>query len=167
MASLKGKNNPRYKTGLCMGKDGKSSGLYNSWQNMKGRCLRQTHPKYERYGGRGIKICNEWLGIEGFYKWAMANGWEPGLSLDRIDNDGNYCPENCQWVTMSANSRKKSTTKLTREQAENIRNLAAQGVDDEVIARSFGVTAGNIWFIKKGYTHVASGECTQMLQSRH
>src|SRR5688572_29708471 len=106
MASLKGRDNPRYKTGLTMG-GSKRSGIYNTWCNMKQRCLNPNHPKYHRYGGRGIDLCQEWHSIETFLKWAKDNGWKKGLTIDRINNDGDYCPSNCRWVTPAKNSRKK------------------------------------------------------------
>lgn len=106
MVSLKGKDNPNYRTGYKM--KGNVPSFYNSWQAMKQRCLNPKNPKYVRYGARGIKICDEWLTIEGFSSWALNNGWEEGLTIDRIDNNGNYCPENCRWVSVSENSRKKN-----------------------------------------------------------
>ena len=75
--------------------------LYNSWRDMKIRCYNENSPSYVNYGGRGIKVCEEWLNdFMTFYKWAMANGYKKGLSIDRIDVNGNYEPNNCRWVSM-------------------------------------------------------------------
>lgn len=166
MASLKGKKNPRYRTGLTMDRKGEHGGIYNSWQNMKGRCLRASHPKYHRYGGRGIQVTDEWLDIKGFYKWALNSGWKKGLTLDRINNDGNYSANNCQWVSASENSRKKSTTKLSRGDADEIRVLSLMGLDNESIAKRYNVSPGSVWFIKEGYTHVSDGLCSKKLSER-
>lgn len=80
------------------------------YYNMHSRCENTNTPKYKNHGGRGIKICDEWHGGEGlvnFYNWAMANGYTEDLTLDRIDNDGDYCPENCQWVDFATQNRNK------------------------------------------------------------
>lgn len=150
---MRGKKNPNYKTGLRMKENAHMKGLYNSWVNMRRRCLTKTNPKYPRYGGRGIKICDEWSTIQGFYDWAIKAGWQPDLSLDRIDNDGDYCPENCQWISMAHNSSKKSTTKLTFEQAEEIRIRIDNGEDEYALADEYGVVHGTVWFIKNNITH--------------
>ena len=150
MKSNKGENNPNFKTGLCV--KGKQKSLYNSWRNMKARCLNTKHPKYPRYGGRGITICKEWICIEGFYDWAMKNGWKEGLSIDRIDNDGNYCPENCRWITVRENSRKKSTTKIDLITAQEIRKRIKE--DWHMLAKEYGCSHGNIWFIMHNFTHI-------------
>lgn len=147
-----GVKNPNYKTGYAT--KGKRPGFYNSWQNMKSRCLNKNNPKYKRYGGRGIKICKDWLLIENFADWALKNEWGKGKTLDRIDNDGDYCPENCKWISMSDNSRKKSTTKLTRKQADIIRERIKNGENEYALAKEYGVVHGTIWFIKNNYTHV-------------
>lgn len=154
---IKGTKNPRYKTGLTM-KGGPNEGVYNTWQNMKARCLRPSHPKYYRYGGRGIDICKEWHTIEGFYEWAINNGWQQGLVIDRIDNDGNYEPSNCRWVTPAKSSRKKSTTKLSMADAEEIRRLLRLGADEYKVAKEYGVSHGTVWFIKNGKVHMPEGQ---------
>lgn len=153
---MKGEENFNYKTGLTL--PGQRKGLYNTWQNMKQRCLNPNHPKYHRYGGRGIDICKEWHDIRGFQKWAIENGYKPNLTIDRIDNDGNYEPSNCRWVTQSKNSRSKSTTKLTVKEAEEIRKLLRLGADEQKVANEYGVSHGTIWFIKNNKVHMPEGE---------
>lgn len=74
--------------------------LYPVWLNIKTRCNNKNSTKYKDYGGRGISICDEWKNdFVSFHNWAIDNGWERGLQIDRINNDGNYEPSNCQWVT--------------------------------------------------------------------
>ena len=80
--------------------------LYKNWAKMKDRCENKNNDHWHRYGGRGIMICPEWQDYAIFRDWALANGHRPGLSLDRIDNDGNYEPGNCQWLTRSENVKK-------------------------------------------------------------
>lgn len=160
---MKGKNNPKYKFGQTM----KKSGWYNSWQNLKGRCLRPSHPKYPRYGGRGITICDDWLSVEGFKKWVDESGWFEGASIDRIDNDKGYSPENCRWITMSENSRKKRTTKITFVQAQEIRARIDRGECEYALADEYRVVHGTIWFIKKKFTHVPELDCIKALKARN
>lgn len=81
--------------------------LYGSWANMRTRCSNPKASRYDRYGGRGITVCPEWDSFSAFQTWALANGWAPGLSIDRIDNDGNYEPGNCRWATPAEQRRNK------------------------------------------------------------
>lgn len=74
------------------------------------RCYNTKYAQYHRYGGRGITVCDEWLeSQESFVRWAMASGWKKGLSLDRIDNDKGYSPDNCHWATDAEQARNKSS----------------------------------------------------------
>ena len=78
---------------------------------MKNRCLnKKDEYKYSRYGGRGIAICEEWLDFDAFCEWALSSGYAEDLTLDRLNNDGNYCPANCRWVPMSIQSKNRSST---------------------------------------------------------
>jgi hypothetical protein len=84
--------------------------LYNVWRHMNQRCTDSKVRNYHRYGGRGIKVCDDWQGsFNTFREWAIANGWERGFQIDRIDNDGDYSPNNCRFVTREENCRNRST----------------------------------------------------------
>jgi hypothetical protein len=84
--------------------------LYSVWAGMKKRCSNPHSANYSNYGLRGIRICDEWITFEPFMEWAIANGYKDGLQIDRINNNGDYCPSNCHFVTPKENSRNRSTT---------------------------------------------------------
>ena len=82
--------------------------LYRIWVCMKTRCYQKSYHAYRHYGGRGITVCDEWLNnFQGFYDWANANGYSDELSIDRIDVNGCYSPQNCRWVTMAEQNKNK------------------------------------------------------------
>ena len=87
--------------------------LYHVYYTMKARCNNPKNAIYPRYGGRGIKVCTEWAdSFLSFYEWAVNNGYREGLSIDRIDTDGNYEPDNCRWVDSFAQANNKSVNHL-------------------------------------------------------
>ena len=82
--------------------------LFKVWCGMKDRTLNKNDKAYKNYGGRGIKICNEWLtDFMNFYNWSIDNGYKEGLTIDRINNNGNYEPSNCRWITMKEQSKNR------------------------------------------------------------
>lgn len=84
------------------------SRLYKIWDSMKTRCYSPISKDYKNYGKRGIKVCDEWKNNYRTFKfWAILNGYQDNLTIDRIDNDGNYEPSNCQWLTRSDNLKKR------------------------------------------------------------
>ena len=103
--------------------------LYGIWQAMRQRISRKTHVLYPRYGGRGIKICDSWGCYKTFDNWAVANGYVAGLSIDRIDNDGDYCPENCHWITRSAHATKTLTKDAPRK---GVNHPMARYTEDDI-----------------------------------
>lgn len=82
--------------------------MFHIWQGMKRRCYNENDKNYKYYGGRGITVCDEWRNnFTTFYNWAIENGYTDDLTIDRINNDGNYEPSNCRWVTMAQQNRNK------------------------------------------------------------
>lgn len=93
--------------------------LYEIWRQMHRRCYGVGTKAYKDYGGRGITICDEWKGdFESFRKWALSNGYTDDLTIDRIDNDGNYDPSNCRWATMKAQSNNRRNSHLIEYNGE-------------------------------------------------
>lgn len=116
-------HNNLYKHGLSDTK------LIYIYSNMKQRCYNKNNPGYKNYGGRGIKICNEWLNsFENFYNWAIKNGYQENLTIERMNNNGNYEPSNCRWATKLEQVRNRRNTVLItyKNETKTIKEWAEQ-----------------------------------------
>lgn len=133
----------------------KGSRLYQIWSGMKGRCNNPKNREYTDYGGRGIKICNEWNeNSYNFYTWAIANGYRDDLTLDRIDVNGNYEPSNCRWATWKEQANNRRNNNLIEYNGEK-HNLQ-EWIEILPINISHSVLWGRIykynWDIEKAFT---------------
>lgn len=90
---------------------GSGTRLHKIWKQMRIRCRCKTNPTYKFYGARGISICEEWDDFAVFREWALSHGYADDLSIERIDNDQNYCPENCKWIPRSEQSKNTRNVK--------------------------------------------------------
>lgn len=120
--------------------------IYGVWCAMKERCSNPHTRSYARYGGRGISVCQEWMrSFPSFYEWARNNGYEEHLTIDRIDPNGNYCPENCRWVTTAQQNRNYSRNRFLTYNGETLclKDMAAK----------YGVNRATVEFrLKSGKT---------------
>ena len=94
--------------------------LYGIWKQMRIRCNCATNPTYKYYGARGIFVCKEWDDFAAFRDWALSHGYDDTLSIDRIDNNGPYCPDNCRWITMSEQTRNTRNCKYYKFGGERL-----------------------------------------------
>lgn len=95
------------------------SSIYSIWCAMKRRCYQEKSKDYTDYGARGITVCDEWKNnFENFYEWAIRNGYEKGLSIDRINVNGNYEPSNCRWATLKEQANNKRNNHLIEYNGE-------------------------------------------------
>lgn len=92
---------------------GKDKRIYKLWSHLKDRCYCKNNKDYKHYGNRGITICESWKhNFINFYSWALSNGYSDNLSIDRIDVNGNYEPDNCRWVTAKQQARNRRNNKF-------------------------------------------------------
>jgi len=134
--------------------------IYKLWIAMKYRCYNKRCNDYKYYGARGIKICDEWkFNFLAFYSWSLQNGYNKKLSIDRIDNNLGYCPQNCRWVVLSKQQENKRggvvfgerhfRAKLTVEKVINIRR---RKLLNKEYCKMYGVAASTVYLLQKDYT---------------
>lgn len=126
--------------------------LYRVWSGMLARCGIPSASNYRYYGGRGIKVCEEWQNSAKFFAWAVENGYQDGLEIDRIDTNGDYEPGNCQFITHVLNSQKRRNGRCTMDQAEHVKTYLAAGCTVMQAAKAAGVPYMSAWHISKGNT---------------
>lgn len=102
--------------------------LYRIWLGMNSRCNNKNADNFQWYGGRGIKICDEWNNFMLFRQWALSSGYADNLSIDRIDSDGNYCPENCRWASYKEQQNNRSNNRIITY--NNIKYTCAQFAEE-------------------------------------
>lgn len=138
--------------------------LYSIFRNMKQRCYNPNNPKYNSYGGRGITICDEWLNdFQMFYDWSMSHGYSDELTIDRINNDKGYSPQNCRWITWEENRKNSNHGRRKSENPKSIpiqvrldmecKDILKQYCKQEEISEAEGIRKG----IKKLLKELKSG----------
>lgn len=138
-----GKKNPRYSHGMAGTK------IYYVWFAMKKRCDDRKATGWKNYGGRGIEYCEEWKSFQGFWN-DMRKGYREGLTIERIENDGDYCKENCKWATRAEQNRNSRNVKLGFEAAWEIKEDYKKGVSLEELRRKYGVKRQQIYRVING-----------------
>ncbi len=136
--------------------------IYNLRYTIMTRCYNAKSSDYTYYQGKGVRVCDQWMQEpESFFQWCLDNGWSKGFVLDRINNDQDYKPSNCRFITPSENSKKmhKDNQKvgdnacnvlLTEAKVKEIKSKLAQGITQRRIANDYGVAKSTISMIKSG-----------------
>jgi hypothetical protein len=130
---------------------GNGTKIYRMWCGMKQRCYTPTSQSYRFYGGRGIKICDDWLDFATFRDWSMSHGYtENKMELHRKKSNRDYCPENCEWLPMKEHRRKTTNAVVTLLDVAVIKRLLKDGHRPFRIARMYEVNPCVVGSIRKG-----------------
>lgn len=128
--------------------------IHKIWHGIKQRCLNKNNSRYNWYGGKGIKICDEWKdSFINFYEWSVSSGYNDTLTIDRIDFNGNYCPENCRWISQKDQKRNTSKNILITYKGETL-CLAA-------LAEKYGIK------FSTAYSRIKRGKPIEVVFQKH
>lgn len=131
---------------------GKSkTSLYNKWHGIKQRCENQNNSCFKDYGGRGIKLCDEWQNFDSFQEWALENGYQDELTIERINNNGNYEPGNCKWVTRKEQGNNKRNNRLLSYKGET-KTMHQWSEESGVNYNTLYTRLQNGWSVEKALT---------------
>lgn len=132
--------------------------IYWAWKSMKQRCKNPNCKAYKNYGERGIKVCEEWEEFEPFLSWSLSNGYSKGLDLDRKDNDGDYTPDNCRWISREENiNNRRNTIKIS---------VNGETLPETVWARKIGVDRALIkYWIRSNGERYAEKRISEILEN--
>ena len=125
--------------------------LLSVWRTMLYRCENPKSNRYKNYGGRGIRVCEEWHNVDNFTNWAEAHGYRSGLTIDRIDQNGMYCPENCRFATHEEQANNKTSNRLLEFNGETkTESEWARQIGIKASTLSFRINRG--WSVEKALT---------------
>lgn len=129
----------------------KQTGIYQSWRDMIKRCKNPKIKQYHNYGGRGIKVCDRWLKFENFLE-DMGSTWSKGLTIDRIDTNGNYEINNCRWITRQEQfkTRTNRISSFSKKDVLKIKKYKQNGIQSEHIAKLFNISRAYVYDIVNG-----------------
>lgn len=131
--------------------------LYHVWQSMRARCNNPKHRNFSNYGGRGIKVCEEWdRSYTAFRDWAQRSGYRKGLQLDRLNNNGGYSPLNCRWITPKGNSNNRRTSRYLEYNGER-KSVAEWAAEKGISYQTLYSRITDGWTVEKALTVPITG----------